>query len=69
MRKHQLRMCRFLGRTLPMFAYCAVWPPLAVFLLLPRLSWAHAQTVICIHIAGVLMLQVRAVKTGSLPRL
>lgn len=24
--KHRLRMCRFLGRTLPMFALAAVWP-------------------------------------------
>jgi len=34
--KHRLRMCRFLGRCLPMFALCAVWPAALVVFLMPR---------------------------------
>ena len=41
--KHRLRMCRFLGRTLPMFALAAAWPAALVLVLLPALPYAQGQ--------------------------
>jgi hypothetical protein len=49
--KHRLRMCRFLGRTLPMFALAAVWP-LALVILIGQPSEAVRAACLCVYLAS-----------------
>ena len=55
--KHTLRICRFLGRTLPMLGFCTAWPILLTIYIVPRVSRGLGTTLLLLHLAAVLVLQ------------
>jgi hypothetical protein len=55
--QHRLRIGRFLGRTLPMLAFCVAWPVCLVVAIIPRVPWAVGQALLALHLGLVLLLQ------------